>query len=167
MKAFIPEITSIKQRNVLTVVTLGDPNKVTEKYMKALFGTAYNTKMKFFKPKGVKMDIGPLSAFWPDAHLKKREEWTGIWNLEVPSYVRQTDLLQKDASIKIKLEKLKSGKVAQVLHIGPFSEEGATVKKLHNYIQNMGLEIIGDHEEVYLTKPGSKNQKTTIRYLVK
>lgn len=167
MRAFEPEMSEIEPRTILSVISLGDPNKVMELYMKALYGTAYGTKMKVFKPKGKKMEIGKLSAFWPDAHLKKKDEWTGIWNLEVPSYVKQSDLLQKNKDIEIKVEKLKGGKVAQILHLGPYSEEGPTVKKLHDFIKENKLEITGNHEEVYLTSPKAREQKTLIRYLIK
>ena len=167
MKAFEPEISQIDERTVLTVISLGDPNKVMEPYMKALYGTAYGTKMKVFKPKGKRMAIGKLSAFWPDAHLKSKDEWIGIWNLEVSSFVKQEDLLQKDEEIEIKVEKLRGGQAAQILHLGPYSEEGPTVQKLHDFMKDNNLEIIGNHEEVYLTSPKAKEQKTLIRYLVK
>ncbi|NTU69399.1 hypothetical protein HGB13_01025 [bacterium] len=171
MKPFVPEKVKIKPRTVLTVVSLGDPNKVMESYMKALYGTAYSTKMKVYKPLGKIMSIGTLSAFWPDAHLKPKNEWTGIWNIEVPDWVKHKDLLQKDPKIEIKVEKLIGGDGAQILHLGAYSEEGPTIKTLHDFIEkefsmNMS-DIIGNHEEVYLTTPKAKVQKTLIRYLVK
>jgi len=57
--------------------------------------------------------------------------------------------------------------VAQILHIGPYSEEGATVERLHKFIADSGYEIAGVHEEEYLTKPEAKVQKTIIRYPIK
>ena len=52
MKAFTPEIVKLKDRRVVTVTSTGDPNKVMEPYMKALYGAAYFAKMKVYKPKG-------------------------------------------------------------------------------------------------------------------
>lgn len=168
MKAFVPEFTKVEPFKVLTVTSVGDPNKVMEKYMKALYGTAYGTKMKVFKPKGIKMELGKLIGRWPDAHIKPKDEWTGIWALPVPDYVTEKDLLQKDPEIRIKLEKWDYKDVAQILHLGPYSEEGPTVEKLHNFIEENGYEIDGSsHEEVYLTMPNVKNQKTIIRYKIK
>lgn len=167
MKPFEPEITKIKAIKVLTVTTVGDPNKVAEPFMKALYGTAYGTKMKVFKPKGIKMEIGHLIGRWPDAHFKPKDEWTGIWGLEVPDYVNESDLLQKDPNIPIKLETWDYDEVAQILHLGPYSEEGPAIEKIHKFIEEQGYKIVGLHEEVYLTKPDSKNQKTIIRYPVK
>ncbi len=167
MKPFVPQVSQIEPRTVLSVITLGDPNKVAQPYMKALYGTAYQTKMKFYKPQNKKMEIGKLSAFWPDAHLKPKDQWTGIWNLEVSDFVKQQDLMQKNPQIMINLEKLKGGQVAEILHLGPYSEEWPTVQKLHVFIKEQKLEIIGNHEEIYLTSPSAKEQKTLIRYLVK
>ena len=166
MKPLVPEIINLKPRKALSVITLGDPNKVAAPFMKALYGTAYGTKMKVFKPKGIVMTLGPLSAFWPDANIKPKDEWTGIWNLEVSPFVKTSDLLQKDKDIEIKLEELKSGKAAQVLFLGKYSNEGPTIEKLHQFIREQGYKIAGNHEEVYLTRPDAKEPKTIIRYLV-
>jgi len=57
--------------------------------------------------------------------------------------------------------------VAQILHIGPYGEEGPTVKKLHEFVSNKGYEIAGVHEEEYLTTPKAKVQKTLIRYSIR
>jgi hypothetical protein len=95
MKPLIPEITKLKPRKVLVVTSIGNPNKATP-FLKALYGTAYGTKFKVFKPKGKKMEIGVLAARWPDAHLKPKNKWKGIWALQVSDFVKQSDLIQKD-----------------------------------------------------------------------
>jgi len=51
MKAFTPQISKLPDRKVITITSFGDPNKVTEPYMKALYGAAYWAKMKVYKPK--------------------------------------------------------------------------------------------------------------------
>ncbi|MBM2850090.1 MAG: hypothetical protein HW418_3032, partial [Anaerolineales bacterium] len=55
----------------------------------------------------------------------------------------------------------------EILHIGPYSEEGPTIQRLHEFIAASGYEIAGVHEEEYLTTPKAKVQKTIIRYPVK
>lgn len=167
MKAFFPVISNLPPRKVVSVTSHGDPNKVMDRYMKALYGAAYYAKMKVYKPKGIKMPLGKLAARWPDAHLKPKDEWTGIWGVEVPDYVTENDLEQKDPEIKVTLETWKGGEYAEILHLGPYSEEGPTIEKLHSFIKDSGYTIAGDHEEEYLSMPGVKNQKTVIRYLVK
>ncbi len=111
------------------------------------------------------MDIGNLSAFWPDAHLKPKSKWTGIWNLEIPSFVKQKDLLQKDPKIVVQVGAQPAGPFVQILHIGPYSKEKPTIQKLHAFVKEKKLKLAGPHEEVYLSRPGPK-AKTVIRYRV-
>lgn len=166
MRAFIPELVKFPKRAVLTITLVGTPKKTAESAMPALYGTAYGTKFKVFKPKGKEMRIGLPSAFWPDAHLNPKSKWTAIWNLEIPAFVKQKDLLQKNPKLPAKVSSLKAGLYAQVLYIGPYDTEASTIKKLHAYIKEQKLTVAGPHEEVYLSRPGP-NAKTIIRYRVK
>jgi len=170
MKAFVPETVILPDRNVLTVTSIGDPNSVGEEVFGRLYGTAYGTKFKTFKPLGVKMELGKLTALWPDAHLKPKNEWTGIWAVPIPDYVEEKDLVQKDPDNPVKLEVWPGGTYGQILHLGSYAEETPTIIKLHEYIENElhvpMKDVPGTHEEEYLTKPDSKVVKTIIRYLV-
>ena len=162
MRAYKPELTSVEPITVLTITSVGDPNK-SEKYMSALYGTAYGTKFKVYKPAGKEMKLGKLIGRWPDAHLKPKNQWTGIWGLPVPDFVAEADLLQKDPNLPVRVEVWKYKDVAQILHKGPYTDEGPTVQLLHNFIKESGYEIDGmSHEEVYLTSPDAKDQKTII-----
>jgi hypothetical protein len=40
---------------------------------------------------------------------------------------------------------------AQLLHVGPFAEEGPTIERLHNYIEENGYRRRGRHREIYLS----------------
>lgn len=165
MRAFKPELTIVDPITVLTLISVGDPNK-SEKYFNALYGTAYTTKFKVYKPQGKEMKLGKLMARWPDAHLKPKDQWTGIWGLPVPDFVKQADLIQKDPALNVSVELWTYGDVAQILHKGSYADEGPTVTMLHDFIKDSGYKIDGDHEEVYLTSPDAKVQKTLIRYQV-
>lgn len=165
IRACKPEIAKLPKRTVLTVKTIGDPNKVTAEAMQVLYGTAYGTKFKVFKPRGKKMEIGAPSALWLDAHLRPKNKWTAIWALEVSPFVRPKDLIQKIPSRPAKLAVWPGGSFAQVLYVGPYSSEGPTIAELHAFIKDQGYRIAGPHEEVYLSRPGPK-AKTIIRYQV-
>ena len=70
---------------------------------------------------------------------------------------------------KLRFEKYKEGKVAQIMHLGPYSEEGANIEKIHNFIKEKGGTFDGHnqkHHEVYLSDPRKakpENMKTIIR----
>lgn len=165
MKPFIPEVTRLPKRKVLSITTVGNPNAMGDVFP-ALYGTAYATKFKVFKPKDREMKVGACSAFWPDAHLKPKSKWTGIWNLEIPTFVKEKELIQKNPKLPVEMRTLPAGRYAQVLYIGNYAGETATIKKLHAFVKDQGYVLAGPHEEVYLTKPGPK-AKTIIRYLVR
>jgi hypothetical protein len=66
---------------------------------------------------------------------------------------------------KLRLEEFSEGRCAQVLHVGPFSEEGPTIERLHAFIDaRSGL--TGKHHEIYLSdirRADPRKWKTIIR----
>lgn len=156
----------LPKRTVVTITAVGSPAKVFKRVLPLLYGTAYGTKFKVFRPKGKKMVIGRLASAYPDGLNQSMANWTIVTDLEVSDFVKARDLLQKDPDQPVKLAKRPAATVAQVLHVGPYSKEGPTIKKLQAFIKAQKLNIIGPHEEVYLTMPGPK-AKTIIRYAVK
>ena len=167
MRALTPEIVKFPKTKVLTIKTVGAPNQAANAAIPALYGTAYGTKFKVFKPKKQDMAIGRLSCFWPNAHQAPKSKWIGQWMLEVPFFVGAKDLLQKDPKHKISVFVRPAGTAAQILHLGSYSKEGPTVKILHAFVKAKGYQLAGPHEEIYLTKPDAKVVKTIIRYIVK
>ena len=53
----------------------------------------------------------------------------------------------------LRLERLHEGEVMQVLHVGPYATEPATIATLHRAIAAAGLEAVGAHHEIYLSDP--------------
>jgi hypothetical protein len=51
----------------------------------------------------------------------------------------------------VRLENFKEGPAVQIMHIGPFTEEGPTVQKLHREIADLGGRLSGQHHEIYLS----------------
>lgn len=165
MKSLIPEIVEMPARKMAVVTSKGDPNTTTSEAMNALFGSVYTLKFDLKKQGKESFKVCGLRARWPDAHLLPKDEWTAIWALPVPDDTQS--LPQKSSEIEAKLETWEYGKVAQVLHLGPYDQEGPTIELLHRFIKENGFEIAGIHEEEYLTSPKAKVQKTIIRYQVK
>ncbi len=167
MRAFTPELLEMPARTVLVAETTGEPDKVAQAAIERLYGTAYGTKFKVFKPKGKEMKIGGLSAQWLNPVDTPKSSWKAIWGLVVPDFVAQADLIQKNPAEPVKLSTWAGGTTAQILHKGLYSEEEPTIRTLHQYITDQGYEIVGPHEEEYLTRPDVKEPKTIIRYLVR
>jgi hypothetical protein len=51
----------------------------------------------------------------------------------------------------VRFEAFKEGKAAQILHVGPFADEGPTIEKVHAFIEGAGSTRVGKHHEIYLS----------------
>jgi len=152
-------------QKIAVVHAKGAPDKVFPEFMPALYGSVYTLKFDLKKKGLPTFKVSGLRARYPDALLVPKDEWTMIIGLPVPEDT--TSLPQKVAGIEVKLETWDYGTVAQILHLGAYDQEGATVERLHKFIEESGYEIAGLHEEEYLTRPDAKTPKTIIRYPVK
>jgi len=126
-----PQILEMPSQKMAVVYMKGDPNKVMSQFMPALHGSVYKLKFEL-KKKGIEFKVSGLRARWPNAHLVPKDEWLGICSLPIPE--EATSIPQKVPAIEVKIEQWDYGTVAQILHIGPYSEEQPTVERLHKFI---------------------------------
>ncbi len=160
-----PRILEMLPQKMAVVTGKGSPAQVFPKLMPALYGSVYTLKFDLKNKGRPTFKVSGLRARYPDAHLVPKEEWTHIMALPVPD--ETTSLPQKVADIEVKIETWQYGSVAQILHLGAYDQEEPTIHRLHQFIEDSGYEIAGDHEEEYLTRPDAKVPKTIIRYEVK
>ena len=160
-----PQILEMPSQKMAVVHAKGAPDKVFPQFMPTLYGSVFTLKFDLKKKGLPTFKVSGLRARYPDAHLVPKDEWTHIIGLPIPEDT--TSLPQKVAGTEVKIETWKYGPVAQILHLGAYDQEYATVERLHRFIEDSGSEIAGVHEEEYLTSPDAKVPKTIIRYSVK
>ncbi len=153
-----PQISKKPNQKMLIVEAKGDPSVVA----KDAFGKLFST---FFKLPGVKM--APPRGRWLGDLTGPKEDWVGLYALPLPESVTS---LPADME-GVKIEEWEYGEVAEILHIGAYSEETPTIEKLNAFIAAQGYKIAGPHEEEYLKGPGMVSDPaeywTIIRYQVK
>lgn len=178
------EFRDIPELNFLMIDGKGDPNTslAYKEAIEALFTLSYT--LKFMIKKGEQeIDYGvmPLEGlWWVDDMSKfdqnKKEDWKWTALIMQPEVVTN-ELVAKaieevrkkknpKALSKIRFETFSEGKAAQTLHIGPFSEEGPTIKKVHDFIIDNGHKLSGKHHEIYLSdirRAAPEKWKTIIR----
>lgn len=162
-----PRIVEIPSRTMAVVRTCGDPSELGESVFKALYGAVYGLKFAL-KKDGIEFRVEPPRARWFAGENWKeapREEWEAAWGLPVPDGT--SDLPQKVPEMPVRIETWEYGTVAEIVHLGAYADEEPTIERLHEFIAENGYEIIGPHEEEYLSRPGAKDQKTVIRYRVR
>ena len=160
-----PRILEMPSQKMAVVRAKGAPEKVVSEVRPALSGSVYTLKFDLKKKGMPAFKVGPPRGRYPDANLVPKEGWTIILGLPISDDV--TSLPQKVPGVEVRIEAWDYGTVAQILHLGPYSEEGPTVERLHKFIKENGHEIAGMHEEEYLTSPEAKVPRTIVRYPVR
>lgn len=163
------EIVEVPEMHFLMIDGQGDPNtsQAFKDAVEALFSLSYTLKFMIKKGEiGVDYGVLPLQALWWSDDMsafstENKDAWQWTVIVMQPDFVTPAlvDAATRDVQRKKKLASLplarfqafKEGKAAQILHIGPFSEEGPTIEKVHSFIENSGGKRIGKHHEIYLS----------------
>lgn len=149
-------------RRVALARSVGEPADAARTVVPALYRAVYALKMRR-KREGHDFKVEALRARWPNAHHAPRAEWQGEWAIPVPDDVEE--LPPSDESLE--LATWEYGPCAEILHEGPYSTEGESVRRLLALVEELGYELAGPHEEEYLSPPGAERQRTVIRYEVR
>lgn len=173
--------------NYLMIDGSGDP-VVSQDYkdaIEALYPVSYALKFMVKKGKGIDYGVMPLEGLWWADDMKAfvgndRAAWKWTSMIMQPALIdskivdEAIEQVRKKkapkALPKIRFERLEEGLSAQVMHVGPFSNEGPTVRKLHDFIEQSGYQLAGKHHEIYLSdfrKAAPERMKTVIRQPIK
>jgi hypothetical protein len=181
------ELVEVPETRFLMVDGSGDPNTSQDfqEAIQALYGVSYTLKFALKKSGGPEFRVMPLEALWWndvngrfDADSKSDWSWTAM--------IRQPDFVEAaaiEAAIrqagnkrplpalsKMRFERFEEGLSAQVMHVGPYSEEQPTIERLQAFIAEQGCEPAGKHHEIYLGDPrraAPEKLKTVIRQPVR
>jgi hypothetical protein len=162
----------------------GDPNTAQsyQEAVEALFSLSYTLKFAIKNgPCAIDYGVMPLEGLWwaddpRDFHLANKSAWKWTAMIAQPEFITQT---QVDAAMeevrkkknpaalgRVRFETLTEGAAAQVLHVGPFSAEGPTIQRMHDFIHAAGKELRGKHHEIYLSdsrRTAPEKLKTILR----
>ncbi|WP_166845808.1 GyrI-like domain-containing protein [Isoptericola sp. BMS4] len=165
-----PSLVTVPPRPHLMIDGAGDPNTAPA-YTDAvttLYPLAYALRAAVKEATGDAYTVMPLEGLWWSDDLSTfsvhaKDEWRWTMMISLPDAVDDLDapaLLDRvtrandlPAGDRVRLERFGDGRAAQVLHVGPFSTEPATVAGLHAFIAEQGLALAGTHHEIYLTDP--------------
>lgn len=166
-----PKIVEVPKGKFLAITGRGEPGgPAYTAALNALFSVAYTLKFKA-KAAGNDFTVMGLEGLWwwddPSitdlANAPPREEWNWKSMIRQPDFVTEdmVDEVRREVRDKkmikevdlIKLETFDEGLSAQIMHVGPYSEEGPTIKKLHGFIKENGYKMRGLHHEIYMSDP--------------
>ena len=190
-----PEIVMVPKANYIAVRGKGDPNDEGGAYQQAvgiLYAVAYTLKMSYktdYRIEGFfDYVVPPLEGFWwqdgvggIDYSDKSTFNWISV--IRLPDFVTQKDFdwATGEAEKKKHLDCSKAefltideGLCVQIMHMGPFDDEPATVSMMDAYLLENGYDNDFSesrlHHEIYLSdarKVAPEKWKTVIRHPIK
>lgn len=190
-----PEIVTVPPMNYLAVRGKGDPNTQDGDYqhaMSILYAVAYTLKMSYKTDHRIEgffeYVVPPLEGFWwldgvvgIDYGNKSTFQWISV--IRLPDFITEADFAWavQTAGEKKKLDcsaaeflTVEEGLCVQMLHVGSFDSEPASVALMDAYIQEQGYENdFGKgrlHHEIYLSdarKTAPEKLKTVIRHPIR
>ena len=146
----------------------GDPNTSPQyaEAVEALFSVSYKTKFMLKKgEQGIDYAVMPLEGLWWADDLSAfagndRSQWRWTMMIMQPEFVGEAVIRAAIGEVKrakglpavdaLRLEHFAEGRCAQILHVGPFSEEGPTIQRVHDFIETRAA-LAGKHHEIYLS----------------
>ncbi|MFH1440715.1 MAG: GyrI-like domain-containing protein, partial [Candidatus Omnitrophota bacterium] len=166
----------------------GDPAKSLrfKEAIETLYPVSYTLKFMIKKGKS-KIDyaVMPLEGLWCADDMSRfnpqnKNLWKWTLMIMQPECVTKELLAdaidelkkKKDLSLvpEVRFENFCDGLSAQIMYVGPYANEGQTIKKIHDFIRNKGHELRGRHHEIYLSDPRRakpEKLKTIIRQPIK
>ena len=137
--------------------------------MEALYGISYTLKFasKLSKVNSIDYTVMAVEALWwvkgDDFEFEKIEDWYFTAMMMQPNHITQAmfeearnQLAKKrpnPALGKLRFNTFKEGQSIQVMHIGPYSAEPATIDRMKTFMKAKNLERNGKHHEIYLGDP--------------
>lgn len=164
-------IVEVSKMAYLSIDGRGNPNTVPryKEAVEALYSVSY--ALKFMVKKGtlsINYSVMPLEGLWwtetsTEPSMENKDEWLWTAMIMQPEWITKElvaeaiEQVRKKKKLPILTElrftSLEEGKSAQIMYVGPYQNETATIKKIHEYIEQAGGKLTGKHHEIYLNDP--------------
>jgi len=190
-----PEIVTVPPMNYAAVRGQGDPNQKGGAYQQAvsvLYAISYTIKMSHKGehriPGFFEYVVPPLEGFWRQEGAgavdhSRKDSFSWISVIRLPDFVSRDDFAWavSEAEQKKKLDcsaaeflTVDEGLCVQMLHVGPYDSEPATVAAMDAFLAENGymndFSTTRLHHEIYLSDPHkveAAKTKTVIRHPIR
>ena len=190
-----PVVVTVPKANYIAVRGKGDPNEEGGAYQQAigiLYAVAYTLKMSYKTDHRIEgfydYVVPPLEGFWwqegiDGVDYSDKSSFCWISVIRLPDFITQADFdwAVQTASKKKKMDcssaeflAVDEGLCVQIMHIGPYDDEPASVALMDRFLDENGYEndlsASRLHHEIYLSdarKVAPENRKTVIRHPIK
>ena len=164
-----PVFLDLRPAKYLTIEGRGEPGGASfQERIGALYAVAFTLKMER-KFAGQDYGVCKLEGLWwvdgtpGDFTVVPKSEWQWKLLIRTPDFIEAKQVKAtiekliakgKAADVRdVKLETIREGKCAQMLHVGPYDGERQTIQQMCAASTAQGLEFHGLHHEIYLSDP--------------
>lgn len=190
-----PELVTVLKANYIAVRGKGNPNEEGGAYQTAigvLYAIAYTLKMSDKTDHRIEgffdYVVPPLEGFWWQEGIDgidygRKADFCWISVIRLPDFVTKADFdwAVRTASEKKKLDcsgaellTLDEGLCVQLLHLGAYDDEPASIERMDRFLAENGYENdfsdIRLHHEIYLSdarRTAPEKRKTVIRHPIR
>jgi hypothetical protein len=137
--------------------------------LEAMYGISFTLKFmsKLRKEDPIDYSVMALEGLWwvdsGEFDFQKKEDWRYTLIMMQPAHITQEMFQEalaqlrkkKDspAAAKLRFGSFCEGLSIQTMHLGPYSEEPATIARMQAFAQENRLKYHGKHHEIYLGDP--------------
>ena len=194
-----PQIVEIPKMQFVAVRGKGNPNEEGGEYKSALellYAISYTIKMSKMGDHRIEgyfdYVVPPLEGFWwqdknglrmPGIDYSSKDEFQWISLIRLPDFVTEADFEWAKKSVvhkkgldvsRAELFSFEEGECVQIMHIGSYDDEPASVKVMDDFAKANGYDLdLSEnryHHEIYLSDPrktAPEKCKTVIRHPIK
>ena len=171
-----PALIDVPEMNFIMVNGSGDPaGESYQSAMQVLYSLTFTIKMSKMggrQPEGYfDYVLPPLEGLWwspeGELNLEERTGWQWISMIRQPDFVTPEvfdwavrECREKKPEIDVsraRLERFTEGLCVQVMHVGPYAQERASMAKIGEFLAREGLVseagLLRKHHEIYLGDP--------------
>jgi hypothetical protein len=162
------EFVVVPEMAFLMVDGHGDPNTSSayREAVEALYTTSYAVRAEAKTRLGRVHTVAPLEGLWSAQDMevfrtRDKSAWDWTMMIAQPDWitVEVVDVALAAAQKKrlpalglVRFERYAEGRSVQILHLGPYDDEGPTLARLHDeFLPVNGLVPTGRHHEIYLS----------------
>lgn len=167
-KAF--SVVDVPPMNFIMIDGHGNPNTSAEyaESIQALYTVAYTLKFKIKKELAMDFPVMASEGLWwmddmREFSAARKDDWKWTMMIMQPEIVTAQIFAQavddarkkkgEAALSRLRLERFHEGLAMQITYFGPYSDEGPTIARLHQSIEESGHIRFGKHHEIYLGDP--------------
>jgi hypothetical protein len=156
-----------------------------EEAMTALYGAAYTLKFmsKLRKENPIDYPVMALEGLWwvedGQFDITVKDNWVYTLMIMQADHITPAMFAEAVAQAakkrpnpalsRLRLESFREGLCVQIMHIGPYDTEPATIERMQRWAEENGYRMVGKHHEIYMGDPRRADPaklKTVLRHPV-